>query len=88
LSNEAQRNGALRPDGSVSLSKCGSWAGESGPVNCVELQRAEARFGNGDGVYTVAEENKALSSYYNLFFGPYGFNGPGRSMRLGFEVAF
>ncbi|HWH02968.1 MAG TPA: TonB-dependent receptor [Gemmatimonadales bacterium] len=88
LTNEAQRNGALRSDGSVSLSNCASWTGESGPVNCVELQRAEARFGNGDGVYSVAEENKALSSYYNLFFGPYGFNGPGRSMRLGFEVAF
>jgi len=88
LSNEASNNGALRADGAVMLNHCGTWAGEAGPVDCVELQRAEARFGNGDGVYTLAEQSAAFNSFYNLFNGAYGFNGPGRSVRLGFELAF
>ena len=55
-------------------------------MDCVELKRAEARFGNGDGVYTLAEQTNALNSYYNLFNGPYTFNDLGRQARLGFEL--
>jgi outer membrane receptor protein involved in Fe transport len=87
LAFEAANNGALLGDGSVSLSSCGTWKGD-GSVNCVELQRTEARFGNGDGVYTVAEQTNALNAYYNLFHGPYNFNDLPRSIRLGFELSF
>ena len=88
LANEAQANAALRSDGAVMLNSCGTWAGLSGPVDCVELQRAEARFGNGDGVYTLAEQTNALDAYYNLFHGAYGFNDTPRDIRLGFELNF
>ncbi len=87
LANEATNNGALLPNGSVSLANCGSWKG-AGVVDCVELSRTEARFGNGDGVYTVGEQANALNSYYNLFYGPYTFNDLGRQVRLGFEMSF
>jgi len=88
LANEANGNGALRSDGAVLLNSCGTWSGASGPVDCVELKRAEARFGNGDGVYTVAEQANALNAYYNLFHGAYGFNDSPRDIRLGFELNF
>jgi hypothetical protein len=88
LANEAKSNGSLRGDGAVTLNNCAGWAGAAGPVDCVELQRTEARFGNGDGVYTVAEQTNALNSYYNLFHGAYGFNDLPRSVRLGFELNF
>ena len=88
LANEASGNGALRSDGAVVLNSCGSWSGASGPVDCVELKRAEARFGNGDGVYTVGEQTAALNSYYQLFNGAYGFNSTPRNVRLGLELNF
>ncbi|HTY05840.1 MAG TPA: hypothetical protein VMC86_04935, partial [Gemmatimonadales bacterium] len=88
LANEASSNGALRADGAVILGNCAAWAGASGPVDCVELERAEARFGNGDGVYTVAEQTNALNAYYNLFNGPYTFYDSPRNIRLGFELNF
>src|SRR5262249_55090540 len=88
LASEASANGALRSDGAVSLSSCGTWAGASGPVDCVELRRAEARVGKGDGVYTVAEQAATLHSYYTLFNGAYGFNDTPRDIRLGFELNF
>ena len=31
------------------------------------LIRAEQRFGNGDGIYTVAEQTRAFNSYYDSF---------------------
>ncbi|HYK09182.1 MAG TPA: TonB-dependent receptor [Gemmatimonadales bacterium] len=90
LANEAKANGAL--DAATQAVKlpvnCGTWQGEAGPVDCVELKRTEARFGNGDGVYTLSEQTNALNSYYNLFNGPYTFNDLGRQMRLGFELNF
>ena len=90
LANEATANGALNAaTQAVTLpANCGTWRGEAGPVDCVELKRAESRFGNGDGVYTLSEQTAALNSYYNLFNGPYGFNDAPRNVRLGFEVNF
>jgi hypothetical protein len=89
LNNEAKANGALNPDGSVTLGNCATWtASTAGPVDCVELKRAEARFGNGNGNYTLAEQGTALNSYYQLFNGAYGFNDSPRDIRLGFELNF
>jgi hypothetical protein len=57
-------------------------------VDCVLLQRAERRFGNGDGRYTAAEYNAAFGAWYDLAHAPYHFYGPGRRIRLGVEIAF
>jgi hypothetical protein len=52
----------------------------------VALRRAEARFGNGDGLYSLAERETTLYAYYNTFYGPQTFYGMGRSVRLGVEI--
>ncbi|HEV8263521.1 MAG TPA: carboxypeptidase regulatory-like domain-containing protein [Gemmatimonadales bacterium] len=83
--NEANLNGALRPGDAIDLSACGSWAL---PVNCVLLRRAEARFGDGNGTYTLDEQTVALNAYYDSFSGPQWFHGAPRHIRLGVEVNF
>jgi len=86
LQSEASQSGALRPDGSIDLSgNCNAWGI---PWDCVALRRVEARFGNGDLLYTPAEQTRALDTYYNAFFGPWRFHGPARTVRVGVEVAF
>jgi len=85
LRNEANGNGALRPGDAIDLSGCGSWAI---PVNCVLLRRAEARFGDGNGTYTLAEQTRALNAYYDSFNGAQWFYGSPRNIRVGFEVNF
>ena len=90
---EADANGRLLANGSVDLRPaCGGWtngaAGANGPVNCVELRRVEARFGDGDGVYTLAEQGNAFNAYYDLFNGVQNFYGQPRSIRVGFELNF
>ncbi len=76
------------------LGGCENWQGRnagnfsSGPVDCVLLERAEARYGNGDGVFTPAEYNAAFNSWYNLQNAPSRFYGPGRRVRFGFEISF
>jgi hypothetical protein len=72
---------------------CTGWssratAGAGGPVDCVLLQRAEARFGNGDGVYTASEYNAAFNAWYNLQQAPDRFYGTGRRLRVGAEISF
>jgi hypothetical protein len=64
---------------------CSNWGK---PVNCESLRRVEARFGNGDGIYTVAEQTSALGAYYRAFLGPERFYGNPRHIRLGFELNF
>ncbi|MGH7520858.1 MAG: TonB-dependent receptor domain-containing protein [Gemmatimonadales bacterium] len=64
----------------------GSYAG--GPADCVLLQRAERRFGNGDGLYTQPEYSAAFNAWYDLANAPYRFYGPGRRIRVGFELGF
>lgn len=74
---------------------CSSWAGRntpgsgaSGPVDCVLLTRAEARYGNGDGMYTATEYERAFAAWYNLGEAPSQFYGAGRRIRLGVEISF
>ncbi len=64
---------------------CDSWGK---PINCESLRRVEARFGDGNGIYTVAEQTRALDSFYHAFFGPERFYGQPRHIRLGFELNF
>ena len=84
LANEASSNGALEPDGTtINLNSCATW---SNPVNCVALTRVERRFGDGNGLYTLGEQNQALNAYYDAFFGPSRFYGSGRTLRFGVEL--
>jgi hypothetical protein len=86
LRSEAGQAGVLAPDGTINLTTtCSSWGN---PTNCEALRRVEARFGDGDGQYTLAEQTRALNSYYDAFFGPQRFNGTPRHIRVGFEVNF
>lgn len=85
LWNEARDNGALGAGNTVDLRACATW---SEPVNCVALSRVERRFGDGDGLYTQAEQEYALNTFYDSFAGPWWFYGPGRTARVGLELAF
>ena len=85
LQAEANAAGALAPDGTVDLHTCAAWGNRQ---NCVALLRVENRFGDGDGLYTAAEQRRALSVYYESFFGPGRFHGPGRTARVGIQLGF
>jgi hypothetical protein len=99
LETEAGDNGLRRTVGgetAVDLSSpgvCAGWSsrtggGAGGPVDCVLLQRAEARFGNGDGIYTSSEYTAAFNAWYNLSQAPDRFYGAGRRLRIGAEISF
>jgi hypothetical protein len=96
LRSEAATAGALVGDAVDFnlLGSCRNWQGRnsgnfaSGPVDCVLLERAEQRFGNGDGVFTASEYTKAFTAWYDLANAPYRFYGPGRRIRVGLEVSF
>jgi len=84
LTAEASGSGALEPDGTtINLSACSSWVN---PVNCVVLTRVERRFGDGNGLYSLAEQQQTLNAYYDAFDGPWFFYNPGRTLRIGVEV--
>jgi hypothetical protein len=74
----------------VQLSDCSAYSPTSpaGIPNCIMLQRAEARFGNGDKFFSDAEQNTAFASWYRQFSGPSTLKGPGFNFRLGFEFNF
>lgn len=52
------------------------------------LLRAEQRFGNGDGVFTVAEQQAAFGSWYEVNFGAYRFQTSDQNLRLGMRFSF
>jgi len=83
LRAEANAAGALQADTTINLNSCGSW---SNPVNCVALTRVERRFGDGNGLYTLTEQQRALNAFYDAFFGAWRFYGPGRTLRFGVEL--
>jgi outer membrane receptor for ferrienterochelin and colicin len=86
LWSEAQDAGALNnATKAVDLSSCAAWGSQ---INCVSLRRAEARFGNGDGVYTLDEQERALNTFFDAFNGPWIFYAPARQVRLGVELKF
>ncbi len=57
-------------------------------VDLVSLRRAEARFGNGDGIFDASEQIQAFRSAILLSAGEQRFLGSGRRVRLGFELTF
>ncbi len=72
----------------IDLSSCAGWAGSGQEADCVLVRRAEARFGDGDGIYTLTEQQAALDSWYNIQRGEHWFHGAPRHIRLGVELGF
>jgi outer membrane receptor for ferrienterochelin and colicin len=99
LAAEATANGILddatgdidltfNGEGASGCSGYTSAQGASATPSCVYLVRVEQRFGNGDGVYTADEQNRAFSAYYDSFRGRNFFTDRPRQVRLGLEVNF
>jgi len=96
LRDEAADNGLLQGDGAIDLrfggdgaGGCAAWVsvqGDAAAPNCVALVRAEQRFGNGDGIYSGAEQQAAAGALFDVLQG--GFYGEPRRVRLGVELAF
>jgi TonB-dependent receptor-like protein len=99
FANEAQANGVQQVNGTIDLSfggvndpraACASWVRGGSPAvpNCVYLIGAEERWGNGDHLFTVAEQARAADAFYLAGRGLQNFTGPGRRVRIGVEVGF
>ena len=84
--------------GGQRASGCGNYVssqGDAAAPSCVYLIRAEERWGNGDGILSVAEQTRIADA--SLLSGGPGiaaarginnFAGPGRRMRFGLEINF
>jgi outer membrane receptor for ferrienterochelin and colicin len=96
LASERDANNAVGPDGALVLptahEDCANWVsnknGQPQAANCLYLIRAEERFGNGDGIYTVDEQTNAINALYDAARGEQEQTGPGRRARLGIEINF
>jgi carboxypeptidase family protein/TonB-dependent receptor-like protein len=94
FADEATRNNALRADSAIVLNTpnvCRTWVDNSASPaapNCVYFIRAEQRFGNGDGIYEVSEQQNALNILYEYARGEHRFTGPTRRARIGIELNF
>ena len=100
LAAEAGRNGVLLSDSTIDLSfggaqdprgGCGGWQAANGvdaTPNCGYLIGAEQRFGNGDHLFTAAEQTRAVDAFYLVGRGLQNFTSAGRRVRLGVEVGF
>lgn len=62
--------------------------GEANAVNRYMLLQTEARFGNGDGIFTVDEQRATYTHLYNLITGPQTLRESNRYLRLGLEIVF
>jgi hypothetical protein len=85
LRGEAEVNGQTDTTG-FNVGACAGWRHD--PVDCVALNRVEARYGNGDGWFTLDEQRRAFGAAYDLDNGPQWFYGPPRRIRIGVEVTF
>jgi hypothetical protein len=99
FANEADANTVFNVnDGSIDLrfggavaSGCGNWVNQQGQPaapSCVYLIRAEQRYGNGDHVFTVAEQQAASTASYLTGRAIDNFTDTPRRLRLGIEVNF
>jgi hypothetical protein len=101
FAQEGVRNGVTEAggDGSMDLtfggagaSGCGTWEDTGGNIavpNCVYLIRAEQRYGDGDGIFTLEEQQAASDALYLAANrAPFAFYGAGRQLRLGVEFNF
>jgi hypothetical protein len=98
FATQAAENGLYGADGSIDLTfggagtgGCGGFVdagGSAAVADCVYLIRAEERYGNGDGVFTLAEQQAASDALYMVNRGEDQFTGAGRRLRLGLELNF
>ena len=57
-------------------------------MNCVLLQRTEARYGDGDRIFDENEYKAAFNAFYDLFNGTQTMLGAPRHIRVGIELTF
>ncbi len=96
FASTAQTNGLYdATDGSITLpgsdAECGGWvtAGKDpSPPTCYFYRKGEQRYGNGDAVYTLAEQRAASDTRRSGVFHVSRFAGGGRILRFGMEVNF
>lgn len=99
IANEAKANGIYNnATGTVDLSFTGqgnggctgyvTQAGLPAAPSCIQLIRAEQRFGNGDGAFTLAEQQAAAGAAYSASRGDQIFTGAPRRMRAGLQIGF
>jgi hypothetical protein len=98
FANVGQANGIYGVTGELDLryggaaaSGCGNFINAqftpSAP-DCVYLIRVEERFGDGDHIFTLAEQRRASSTAYAADRDEFAFLGPPRRVRVGIEVRF
>jgi len=92
---EAQANGAWTAEEAIALPAanggCHDWVDQAGTPSspsCFYLIRAEQRYGNGDRVFSSAEQRGATEAFFLSGNGLDTFRGPGRDVRLGLELNF
>ena len=95
LASERDANGAAGAGGALVLptahEDCTSWVSSKNrpaAANCMYLVRAEQRFGDGDGVFSIDEQGNAINALYDAGRGEQLQLGVGRRARLGFELNF
>ncbi|MGH7580942.1 MAG: hypothetical protein ACREM9_12260, partial [Gemmatimonadales bacterium] len=95
LASERDANGAVGADGAMLLPNahqdCAGWVSsrnDPAAANCIYLIRAEQRFGNGDHLFTVEEQEDAINALYDVARGEHQQLGLGRRARFGFEINF
>jgi hypothetical protein len=95
LKREGELNLVYDADGSLLLDfpheQCDRWISSNlhpAAANCLYLIRAEQRFGDGDGVFTVAEQTEAVDALYDVARGVHQHTALGRRARLGLEINF
>ncbi|MBA2304816.1 MAG: TonB-dependent receptor [Acidobacteria bacterium] len=98
FAEDAGASRVYRGDGAIDLrfqgalaSGCDAWvtAGDRAAApDCVYLIRAEERYGDGDHVFTLAEQRRASDAFYAVDRGEHNFTGDPRRLRLGLEVTF
>jgi hypothetical protein len=85
-------NGVTKNYTGADLRDCTKWAygsaGTKGVPDCLMLQQAEARWGDGNKIYTVNEQTAAANAWYTRGHGPWTLHDSGFNMRLGFEFNF
>ena len=77
--------------GGAGAAGCGGFVeagGASAAADCVYLVRAEERYGDGDGVFTLAEQRAASNAFYMALRGQQEFTGDPRRVRFGVQVGF
>ena len=96
--DEAADNGILLANEDIDLtfggdgvSGCANYVttqGDAAAPSCIYLIRAEQRWGDGNGILTVAEQTTISDAAYFTGRGIHNFVGDGRRMRLGLEINF